>query len=126
MTRRTSAPAPAIGPTWSAIRTCRADERTVDRWFRTDAFAQPAPFTFGDAGRNIIQGPGIINVDLSLAKRVSMGGPRHLEFRAEVFNAANHPIFGFPNTNLSNAAYGRITSTRIDSRQIQLALRFAF
>ena len=103
-----------------------SDERTVDRWFRTEAFAQPPPFTFGDAGRNIVQGPGIINTDLSLSKRILVGTGRNLEFRAEVFNAANHPIWGLPNVNLSNAAYGRITSTRIDSRQIQLALRFMF
>ena len=103
-----------------------SDERTVDRWFRTDAFVQPPPFTFGDAGRNIIEGPGIINVDMSLSKRMPIGDSRTIEFRAEVFNVANHPIWSLPNTNLSNAAYGRITSTRIDSRQIQLALRFMF
>jgi hypothetical protein len=103
-----------------------SDERTVDRWFRTEAFAQPPPFTFGDAGRNIVQGPGIINIDMSLTKRIPVGAARSLEFRAEVFNAANHPIWGLPNVNLSNAAYGRITSTRIDSRQIQLAVRFMF
>ena len=73
-----------------------------------------------------MQGPGIINIDLSLTKRIPVGTARNLEFRAEVFNAANHPIWGLPNVNLSNAAYGRITSTRIDSRQIQLALRFMF
>ena len=53
-----------------------SDERTVDRWFRTEAFAQPPPFTFGDAGRNIVQGPGIINIDLSLAKRIPVGTAR--------------------------------------------------
>jgi hypothetical protein len=103
-----------------------AGERTVDRWFRTEAFAQPAPFTFGNAGRNIIEGPGIINTDMSLTKRFPLGSTRDLEFRAEVFNVANHPIFGAPNTNLLSQTYGRITSTRIDSRQIQLALRFSF
>jgi hypothetical protein len=103
-----------------------ANERTVDRWFATEAFAQPPLYTFGDAGRNIIEGPGIINVDASLAKQVSVGGQRALEFRAEIFNVANHPILGRPDTNLSSATYGRITSTRIDSRQIQLALRFTF
>jgi hypothetical protein len=101
-------------------------ERTVDRFFRTEAFAQPPLYTFGDAGRNIIEGPGIINLDASLTKRFPMGGTREVEFRAEVFNAANHPIFGFPDTNLQSATYGRLTSTRIDSRQIQLALRFRF
>ena len=103
-----------------------SNERTVDRWFRTEAFAQPPLFTFGNAGRNIVEGPGIINVDMSLSKRIAVGDVRNLEFRAEVFNAANHPIWGLPNVNLSSAAYGRITSTRIDSRQIQLALRFTF
>lgn len=102
-----------------------SSERTVDRFFRTEAFVQPALYTFGDAGRNIIEGPGILNLDMSLTKRIAMG-PRDLEFRAEVFNAANHPIFGFPDTNLLSATYGRLTSTRIDSRQIQLALRFRF
>jgi carboxypeptidase family protein len=101
-------------------------ERTVDRFFRTEAFAQPPLYTFGEAGRNIVEGPGIINLDASLTKRFSMGGTRDVEFRAEVFNAANHPIFGFPDTNLLSATYGRLTSTRIDSRQIQLALRFRF
>lgn len=103
-----------------------ASERTVDRWFATEAFAQPPLYTFGNAGRNIVEGPGIINVDASLTKQVSVGGQRELEFRAEVFNVANHPILGRPDTNLSSATYGRITSTRIDSRQIQLALRFTF
>jgi hypothetical protein len=101
-------------------------ERTVDRFFRTEAFTQPPLYTFGDAGRNIIEGPGIVNIDVSLTKRVAVGASRSIEFRAEVFNAANHPIFGLPNTNLLSATYGRLTSTRIDSRQIQLALRFIF
>jgi hypothetical protein len=103
-----------------------ASERTVDRFFRTEAFEQPPPNTFGNAGRNIIEGPGIINIDASLTKRFSVGATRNLEFRAEVFNVANHPIFGFPDTNLRSSTYGRLTSTRIDSRQIQLALRFTF
>jgi hypothetical protein len=103
-----------------------SSERTVDRWFATEAFEQPPLYTFGNAGRNIIEGPGIINVDASLTKQVSLGQTRGVEFRAEVFNVANHPILGAPNTNLSSGTYGRITSTRIDSRQIQLALRFAF
>jgi hypothetical protein len=103
-----------------------ANQRTVDRWFATEAFAQPPLYTFGNAGRNIVEGPGIINVDASLTKKVSFGGTRDLEFRAEVFNVANHPILGRPDTNLLSATYGRISSTRIDSRQIQLALRFVF
>ena len=48
------------------------------------------------------------------------------EFRWDVFNVANHPIFANPNANLSSAAYGTISSTIIDSRQMQLALRISF
>ena len=73
-----------------------------------------------------MEGPGIINLDASLAKQFALGADRRLEFRMEVFNVANHPLLGRPDTNLSSATYGRITSTRIDSRQIQLALRFMF
>jgi hypothetical protein len=48
------------------------------------------------------------------------------ELRWEVFNATNHPIFGVPNATLSSAAYGQISSTVIDSRQMQVALRISF
>jgi hypothetical protein len=103
-----------------------AGDRTVDRWFDTAAFAQPPLYTFGNAGRNIVEGPGIINMDASLAKDFRFGPKYRAEFRAEVFNVANHPIFGRPDTNLLSGTYGRITSTRIDSRQVQLAVRFIF
>lgn len=100
--------------------------RTVEKWFNTDAFAYSAPYTYGNAGRNIIQGPPIVNLDASLARRFRFGEGSFLEFKTEVFNLANHPIFAFPNTSLNSPLYGQITSTRVDSRQIQLGLRLVF
>ncbi len=100
--------------------------QSVDHFFNTAAFKQPALYTFGNAGRNTIDGPGIINVDVSAMKRFHVMESKYFEFRGEVFNIANHPIFGMPSTNLRSATYGQLTGTRIDSRQIQLALRFSF
>ena len=108
------------------IPTCRATSGRVNRWFRTEAFAQPPPFTFGNAGRNIVQGPGIINIDLSLSKRIPVRHGEKPRVPGRGLQRGQPSDLGMPNVNLSSAAYGRITSTRIDSRQTQLALRFTF
>jgi hypothetical protein len=100
--------------------------RSVDRFFNTDAFRIQDIYTFGNAGRNVIEGPGIINADVSLLKNFHVSESKRFELRAEGFNIANHPIFGFPTANLRSAAYGKLTGTRIDSRQVQFALRFVF
>ena len=63
-------------------------ERTPGAWFDTSAFALPAPFTFGSAPRNSVIGPGFANLDLALAKTWTLAGTRQLEFRWEIFNAA--------------------------------------
>ncbi len=101
-------------------------KQTVDNFFDRSAFRQQPLYTFGNAGRNIIDGPGIINLDFSAMKRFHFAERRYLEFRSEVFNLANHPIFGMPTTNLRSLTYGQLTGTRIDSRQVQFALRLAF
>jgi hypothetical protein len=55
-----------------------------------------------------------------------MMGSRYLEARIEAFNLPNHPIFGQPGTQLRTPNFGVITSTRLDSRQIQLGLKYVF
>lgn len=101
-------------------------ERSPRRYFNTAAFALQSPFTYGNAGRNVIDGPGIVNLDFSVLKRIPFAESRYLELRGEAFNLANHPIFGPPNATLNSPAYGRLTSTRIDSRQLQIALKIVF
>jgi hypothetical protein len=84
------------------------DERTVDRWFDTSAFALQAPFTFGSAPRNSVIGPGYANVDVSLSRDWPIGGTRRLEFRWEVFQTRfNHANFDLPNRTFGNANFGR-------------------
>jgi len=101
-------------------------QRTANNWFNTNAFSTPAPFTFGDAGRNIIIGPGNNVFDLALDRRFSVTERSHIEFRSEFFNAFNHPNWGIPGTYADFAPFfGNILSSG-PPRRIQLALRFEF
>ena len=100
--------------------------QSVDRFFNTAAFAAQPLYTFGNAGRNVIEGPGIIGLDFSARKRFLITENKYFEFRGEIFNLPNHPIFNLPSTSMTGATYGKITSTRIDSRELQLALRLVF
>lgn len=102
------------------------DKRSPDHWFNTAAFSRPAPYTFGNAGRDIISGPGNIVFDLSLARRFHPREAQAVEFRAEFFNAFNYPNFGIPVANPDfGPFFGRIIATG-GPRRVQLALRYDF
>ena len=95
-------------------------------WFNTAAFANQKPFNFGNAGRNTIFSPGIIDWDGSLAKNFQLTERQKLEFRAEFFNIGNHPLWGYPGATVGTATFGVISSTIIDSRQLQGGLKYSF
>lgn len=103
-----------------------SSERTLDRYFDTSCFVAAAPFTFGDSGRGILEGPGEVKLDVSLFKNVPLGAGRRLEFRFEAFNATNTPSFGNPGTSLGSATFGQINSTKATNRELQLAVKFYF
>lgn len=98
---------------------------TTDRWFNTAAFTFPARGTFGNAGRNILDGPGYHNVNASLVKDTALSERLNLQFRAEVFNLFNHPNFNLPDNFLGSPTFGRITSAR-DPRHLQFAFKLLF
>jgi hypothetical protein len=106
--------------------------RTIDRWFDASAFVAPAQYVFGNAGRNILYGPGTKQVDLSLFKNFVFSEGRRLEFRAEAFNVSNTPQFNNPNSSIGFAGVARITTAgsptvyQRTSRQVQLALKMYF
>jgi Carboxypeptidase regulatory-like domain len=106
-----------------------SDQQTRTRFFNTDAFVDrsPAtgPFRYGTVPRNSLIGPGIISLDASANKRFMMGS-KYLEARIEAFNLPNRPIFNQPGSQLRTPNFGVLTSTRIDSRQIQVGLKFVF
>lgn len=101
-------------------------QRTIERYFNTDAFATPAPYTFGNAGRDIIPGPGNQVVDLSLARVFHVAERATAEFRADAFNGFNHPNVGIPGPYPDFGPYfGRIFSTG-DPRRLQFGVRLGF
>ena len=111
-----------------------ASQQTLQRFFDVDAFIRPGPQQFGNAGRNILFGPGTKNLDFSIFKEFffSEDRRRRLQFRAEFFNLTNTPQFNNPTTNIGSANAGRIRSAastitlqRIP-RHIQFGLKFYF
>jgi Carboxypeptidase regulatory-like domain len=102
-------------------------ERTVNRWFNTDAFAafSPASQAFGNAGVGIMRGPGMVNFDFSLAKNFPINGQRYIQFRTEFFNAFNHANFGPPNIARDSSGFGQILNAA-NARIIQFGLKFYF
>ncbi len=102
------------------------------RYFNPAAFClQPAGY-YGNLGRNTLIGPGIIMVNPSLSKQFPLSERIRLQFRAEMFNALNHPNFAIPSqrTVFSSsgpvASAGLITTTTTSSRQLQLGLKMTF
>ncbi|HEV8132285.1 MAG TPA: TonB-dependent receptor [Acidobacteriota bacterium] len=101
-------------------------ERTLQRYFDVQAFEIPTGFNFGNAGRNILRGPGLVNFDLGVHRDFPIREAKRLQFRAEVFNALNHPQFEDPNAVIGIAQTGVIQNVRAPERQIQFGLKFIF
>lgn len=99
---------------------------TRAEWFNTAAFSQPAPYTFGDAGRDILPTPGNIVFDLAVSRSFHPRESQAVQFRAEFLNAFNHPNFGIPGPHPDfGPFFGAILATG-QPRRIQLALRYDF
>jgi len=112
-----------------ANKTCSSVSypKLVERWFDTGCFADPTePYVFGNAFTGALRGPGVVNFDLSVFKSFRFAEQRSLELRAEFFNAFNNPHFSSPVTSLAAGNFGRITSTTLTPREIQLGLKFTF
>jgi hypothetical protein len=101
-------------------------QRTADRFFNTAAFTAPAPFTFGNAGRNTIPGPGNNIFDFALQREFTAREGHTVVFRAEAFNAFNHPNWGIPGPYPDfGPFFGKIFSSG-EPRRMQFALRYDF
>jgi hypothetical protein len=103
-------------------------QQTLAHYFDTHAFSviQLGKTAPGNAGRNIVRGPGFNDVDLSLFKEARITEAVRVEFRIESFNVLNHPNFGSPNSDLSNGQFGQITKTVGVPRIQQFALKCRF
>jgi hypothetical protein len=106
-----------------------AGPHTPDQWVSRSAFQRLDPVTqagqFGNEGRNVVRGPGLANVDLSLMKNFALGEARRLQFRAEGFNIANHANFYLPEVDIASPDFGRILQSG-SPRLFQLALKLIY
>jgi len=102
---------------------------TANQWVSRAPFRQLNPATqagqFGNEGRNVVRGPGIEDVDLSLFKYFKIGETRRVQFRAECFNLLNHANLGLPENDLESPAFGQILQAG-PPRLLQLAVKFVF
>ncbi len=95
-------------------------------YYDRSAFAPVTEQRFGTTGRNILDGPGIANLDFSLIKNFSLGeGGQEAQFRAEFFNLTNTPKFGNFNSNVNSGGFMTVTSASYE-RVVRIGLRFEF
>ncbi len=109
---------------------------TVEEWFDTSAFARVNRTTgtladFGNTGRNILRGPGVINADISLFRDIQLSEKVMMQIRMETFNVTNTPHFDEPNGNRNSGGFGTISRSLGSSvaqdappRSIRFGLRF--
>ncbi len=123
------------GATYASLATSGSVSARLNQWINQAAICAPAVLgsdgsaAYGNAGESIMNGPGQVNADLSLGKRWRVGGLREaaeLGFRAEFYNALNHPQFSNPGTTLGSATFGVITQTAVAPRLIQFGLKYLF
>jgi len=96
-------------------------------WFNPAAFVVAPPLEFGNAGKGMIQGPNLIDLDAAVLRNFRLSDRFNLEFRAEAFNLANHANFADPNPFVDEpSVVGSITSTSTTARQLQFALKLKY
>ena len=102
--------------------------KTFNHWFSPAAFQLNAPGTYGNAGRSIIQIPGLWNLDMALLRTVRVREKRTVEIRADAFNIVNHPTASQTaglHTAMNDPLFGTITTAN-DPRILQFSLKFKF
>ena len=103
-----------------------ANDRTLNRFFDTSAFATQPVGTVGNAERGVIRGPGFSNLDMSFTKSFAMGSAANVELTLQAFNIFNTFNWGTPNTQLGNTQFGRISTQNGNPRQMQAAVKLTF
>jgi hypothetical protein len=101
--------------------------RVLTNCVNSSAFALPAAYTYGNAGRNLFAGPGFVTFDTALAKTFPIHEGLAFQFRADAYNTLNHPNWGPPSGNWSSAAtFGNITTLATNMRVFEFMGRLTF
>ena len=102
-------------------------QRTVQRWFNTDAFSAAPQFTAGNIGPALMHGPEQRQVNFSIFKDLALSGRQKLQLRAEIYNLFNTANFGLPDNNFGSTGFGSISSTGNSiPRQMQFGIKYLF
>jgi len=101
---------------------------TQQQWFNIGAFAQQAPYTYGNEKVNPWVGQHWNNVDMSIFRQfhLGIGEQRYFEFRAESFNLFNNVVFNPPDSTINDTNFGQITSQWNAPRELQMSLKFYY
>jgi hypothetical protein len=124
----------AAGCTHADLVTSGQVQQKLNNYFNAKCFTTPPVIgddaratAFGNSGVGIVNGPAQQNIDMSIIKKIPLPSERtRMEFRAEFFNLFNTPQFADPATNLSSSTFGQISSTSVNPRFVQLALKLSF
>jgi hypothetical protein len=100
--------------------------RMAGEWFNPQAFSTPAPYTYGNAGRNAVYGPGLQTLDFAVGRSFAVRETTRLLVRFEAFNGLNRVNLGTPNRFVNTAQFGTITESSTPGRQIQISARLSF
>jgi hypothetical protein len=92
-------------------RTFYPSQQTPQQWVLSSAFSTPSAFTFGNAGRNILRGPGLGSCDFSVLRNFRLGESSKVQFRGEIFNIFNRANFDIPQRTLNAPSFGQIFNT---------------
>lgn len=97
-----------------------------DPWFDTSVFSAPAAGVWGSVGRNnLLDGPGFVNLDATLSKRIQLPRGMAADFRVDVFNVTNTPHFNNPSGSFGSANFGQVTSA-YGQREMRFGLKVTF
>jgi len=114
------------------------ENRSIDQWFDTGAFVRSkcdgcagegvyvGPKGYGNAGVSLLDSPAMKTWDFACFKEFSVREGHRIQFRYEAFNFLNTPQFSAPSRSLGAADFGRINSTSINNREMQLGLKYLF
>jgi hypothetical protein len=114
------------------------DNRSIDSWFDTSAFVRSkcdgcageglfmGPLGYGNAGVSLFDAPANKTWDFACFKEFTPKEGHRIQFRYEAFNFLNTPQFSAPSRALGAADFGRINSTVINNREMQLGLKYIF
>lgn len=110
-----------------ADRVCngKLSNPTVSEWYNTSCFTLATPYTIGSSARNVLRADAMSNFDIGILKDTHINEHQYVQFRFEMFNAFNHPLFGTPVTTIGLPTSGEVLTAGAP-REIQLALKYYF